>query len=150
MILFLVVKHFLFGRVNKILEERQADVTKTYEEADKAKEKAKALEADYTELMAKAKDESAEIVKNATKKAQVHSDEIISNAKAEANSIISRANDDIEHERQRTMNEMMNEISGIAAMMAEKIIKKEINQADHEALINDFIENVGDDVWQQK
>mgnify|MGYP003303175037 CR=1 FL=1 len=100
--------------------------------------------------MAKAKDESAEIVKNATKKAQVHSDEIISNAKAEANSIISRANDDIEHERQRTMNEMMNEISGIAAMMAEKIIKKEINQADHEALINDFIENVGDDVWQQK
>ncbi|MBE6841710.1 MAG: F0F1 ATP synthase subunit B [Oscillospiraceae bacterium] len=150
LILFLVVKHFLFGRVNKILEERQADVTKTYEEADKAKEKAKALEADYTELMAKAKDESAEIVKNATKKAQVHSDEIISNAKAEANSIISRANDDIEHERQRTMNEMMNEISGIAAMMAEKIIKKEINQADHEALINDFIENVGDDVWQQK
>ncbi len=125
LILFLVVKHFLFGRVNKILEERQADVTKTYEEADKAKEKAKALEADYTELMAKAKDESAEIVKNATKKAQVHSDEIISNAKAEANSIISRANDDIEHERQRTMNEMMNEISGIAAMMAEKIIKKE-------------------------
>lgn len=150
LILFLVVKHFLFGRVNKILEERQADVTKTYEEADQAKEKAKALEADYTELMAKAKDESAEIVKNATKKAQVHSDEIISNAKAEANSIISRANDDIEHERQRTMNEMMNEISGIAAMMAEKIIKKEINQADHEALINDFIENVGDDVWQQK
>lgn len=71
LILFLVVKHFLFGRVNKILEERQADVTKTYEEADKAKEKAKALEADYTELMAKAKDESAEIVKNATKKAQV-------------------------------------------------------------------------------
>lgn len=150
LILFLVVKHFLFGRVNKILEERQADVTKTYAEADQAKEKAKSLEADYTELMAKAKDESAEIVKNATKKAQVHSDEIISNAKAEANSIISRANDDIEHERQRTMNEMMNEISGIAAMMAEKIIKKEINQADHEALINDFIENVGDDVWQQK
>ena len=48
------------------------------------------------------------------------------------------------------MSEMKNEISGIAMMMAEKIIKKEINQKDHEALINDFIENVGDEVWQQK
>ena len=48
------------------------------------------------------------------------------------------------------MSEMKNEISSIAMMMAEKIIQKEISQKDHEALINDFIENVGDDAWQQK
>ena len=36
LILFLVIKHFLFGRVNKIIEERQADVSKTYAEADKS------------------------------------------------------------------------------------------------------------------
>ena len=111
---------------------------------------AKELETNYNELLASAKDESAEIVKNATKKAQIRSDEIIMNAKEEASGIISRANDDIEREKQRAMSEMKNEISGIAMMMAEKIIKKEINQKDHEALINDFNENVGDEVWQQK
>ena len=147
LILFLVIKHFLFGRVNAIIEARQADVSKTYEEADKSMTHAKELEANYNEL---AKDESAEIVKKATKKAQDRSDEIISSAKAEASGIITRANEDIEREKQRAMSEMKNEISGIAMMMAEKIIKKEINQKDHEALINDFIENVGDEVWQQK
>ena len=111
---------------------------------------AKELETNYNELLSSAKDESAEIVKNATKKAQVRSDEIISNAKAEAGSIISRANEEIAHEKQRAMSEMKNEISSIAMMMAEKIIQKEISQKDHEALINDFIENVGDDAWQQK
>ena len=150
LILFLVIKHFLFGRVNKIIEERQADVSNTYAEADKSMAHAKELEANYNELLASAKDESAEIVKNATKKAQVRSDEIISNAKAEASGLITRANEDIEREKQRAMSEMKNEISGIAMMMAEKIIQKEINHKDHEALINDFIENVGDDVWQQK
>ena len=150
LILFLVIKHFLFGRVNAIIEARQADVSKTYEEADKSMAHAKELEANYNELLASAKDESAEIVKKATKKAQDRSDEIISNAKEEASGIISRANEDIEREKQRAMSEMKNEISGIAMMMAEKIIKKEINQKDHEALINDFIENVGDEVWQQK
>ncbi len=150
LILFLAIKHFLFEKVNNILAERQADVAKTYADADQAKEQALALKADYTEMMSKAKEESAEIVKNATKKAQVNSDEIINNAKSEASNIISRANDDIERERQRTMNEMMSEISGLATMMAEKIIQKEINQKDHEDLINDFIENVGDEAWQQK
>ena len=29
-ILFLVIKHFLFGRVNKIIEERQADVSQPW------------------------------------------------------------------------------------------------------------------------
>ncbi|MBE6852841.1 MAG: F0F1 ATP synthase subunit B [Ruminococcus sp.] len=149
-ILFMVIKHFLFGRVNKILEERQADVKNTYEEADKSMAHARELETNYNELLASAKDESAEIVKNATKKAQVRSDEIISNARTEASNLISRANDDIAHEKQRAMSEMKNEISSIAMMMAEKIIQKEINRKDHEALINDFIENVGDDVWQQK
>jgi len=150
LILFLVIKHFLFGRVNAIIEARQADVSKTYEEADKSMTHARELEANYNELLASAKDESAEIVKKATKKAQDRSDEIISSAKEEASGIITRANEDIEREKQRAMSEMKNEISGIAMMMAEKIIKKEINQKDHEALINDFIENVGDEVWQQK
>ncbi len=148
-ILFLAIKHFLFGRVNKMLEERQADVTGTYSEANKTMEHAKELESNYNTLLSNAKDESAEIVKNATKKAQLRSDEIITNAKAEAGNLISHANADIEHERQRAMSSMKGEISDIAMMMAEKIIQKEINEKDHEALINDFIENVGDDVWQQ-
>lgn len=150
LILFLVIRHFLFGRVNKILEERQQDVSKTYSDADKTMEHAKNLENSYNDLLSKAKDESAEIVRNATKKAQVRSDEIISNARSEATDIITRANDDIQHEKQRAMGEMKTEISDLAIMMAEKIIHKEINKNDHEALINEFIENVGDDLWQQK
>lgn len=150
LILFLCIKHFLFGRVNKILDERKAEVTKTYADADKAKTEAKELEEKYTELMAQAKDESAEIVKKATQKAQVRSDEIIGKAKDDASGIISRANKDIEIEKQRAMNQMKNEISDIAMMMAEKIVQKELKKEDHEALINEFIENVGDEVWQQK
>ena len=34
LILFLVFKHFLFGRVHKILDERQNDVSETYNKAD--------------------------------------------------------------------------------------------------------------------
>ena len=88
LILFLVIKYLLFERVNKVLEERSNDISTTYSKADEAMNNAKKLEADYNLLLSNAKEESAEIIKNATKKAQIHSDEIIAQAKTEANNIV--------------------------------------------------------------
>ena len=97
-ILFLILKHFLFGRVNKAIENRQKDISSAYQKADETMENAKRLEADYTELMANAKEESAEIIKAASQKAVKRSDEIIQNAKNEAANITNKANEEIELE----------------------------------------------------
>lgn len=44
LILFLLFKHFLFAPVNKIIEERKSQVSKTYEDADEALKNAKNME----------------------------------------------------------------------------------------------------------
>lgn len=144
LILFMIIKHLLFGRVNKIIEERQADVTNTYKKADESLENAKKQEETYNNIMANAKDEAAQIVKSATQKALICSDEIMLQAKNNANNVLEKANLDIEREKIRAKNEIKYEISDIALMMAQKVISKEIDKKDHEKLINDFIENVGD------
>ena len=56
LILFLLFKHFLFAPVNKIIEERKAQVSKTYEDADAALEKAKNMETEYAEKLSAAKE----------------------------------------------------------------------------------------------
>ena len=144
LILFMIIKHLLFGRVNKIIEERQADVTNTYKKADESLENAKKQEETYNNIMANAKDEAAQIVKSATQKALIRSDEIMLQAKNNANNVLEKANLDIEREKIRAKNEIKYEISDIALMMAQKVISKETDKKDHEKLINDFIENVGD------
>ena len=53
LILFLVLRHFLFDKVNKVIEDRKNDVKETYRQADEAKENAEKLEAEYAELMEK-------------------------------------------------------------------------------------------------
>ena len=68
LILFFVLKHFLFNKVNAVLDARKTEVAKTYEDADSALNNAKQLESEYTEKLSAAKEESAEIVKNATKR----------------------------------------------------------------------------------
>lgn len=143
-ILFLVFKYVLFKRVHAILEQRQNDVSDTYNKADESLEHAKSLESEYSALMEGAKEESAEIIKNASKKAQLRSDEIISDAKKEAGSILAKADEDVEREKKRAQNELRGEISELAVLVAEKIVEKEIREEDHDKFINDFIENVGD------
>lgn len=144
-ILFLVIKHFLFVPVNKILEQRKDDVADTYNQANNALEKAKEAEAHYNDLISGARDESAQIIKNASQKAQKRSDEIINSAMADAQQIKSKAEADIEREKLEARKEIRSEISEIAVMVASKLVDKEINETDHRRFIDEFIENVGDE-----
>ena len=144
LILFLVLKHFLFKPVNKILDERKQNVEETYRQADEKLSEAARLESEYTEKLANAKEESAEIVKNATKRAQTRSDEIIAEAKKEASSLMVKANADIEKEKKRAVNQIKDEISDIALAVAEKVVEKEIDPKDHERLIESFISELGE------
>ena len=144
LILFLVIKHFLFDRVNAVLESRKTEVAKTYEDADNALTNAKQLESEYTEKLSAAKEESAEIVKNATKKAQARSEEIISEARDEAKGILDKAESDIEKEKKRAVNQIKDEISDIAMSIASSVVSKELDAKTHEKLIESFISEIGD------
>lgn len=144
LLLFLVLRHFLFDKVNAVLDSRKTEVAKTYEDADAALNNAKQLESEYTEKLSAAKEESAEIVKNATKKAQSRSEEIIAEAKDEARGIVDKANADIEKEKKRAVNQIKDEISDMALSIASRVVSKEIDGKTHEKLIESFIDEIGE------
>ena len=106
LILFLVLKHFLFDKVNKVIEDRKNDVKETYRQADEAKENAEKLEAEYTSRLEGAKEESAQIIQTATRKAQQRSDEIISEARTEAKGLVDNASREIEREKKIAVNQI--------------------------------------------
>ena len=62
LILFLVIKHFLFKPVNDIIEQRKHDVEETYSKADEALENAKESEKKYNDLIGNAREESAKFL----------------------------------------------------------------------------------------
>ena len=147
-ILFLVLKKLLFKPVKTVMENRQNEVAKAFIEADEAKAKAELLEKQYAEKMSMAKTEAAEIVKDASKRGDDRFEEIVSDAKKEAERITSKAHSEIERDKQKAMIEVKDHISEIAMMIASKVIQKDMNASDHDRLIKDFIDNVGDASWQ--
>lgn len=145
LILYLVFKKVLFGRVKAIMEKRKEEISGTYRDADAALNKAKSMEAEYTEKLTSAREESAAIVKDATARAAKRSDEIIEDAKKEAQSISAKAAADIEAEKKRAVNQIKDEISDIAVAIAEKVVSKEIrSDDDQKRLVDSFINGLGD------
>jgi F-type H+-transporting ATPase subunit b len=139
LILFLVIKHFLFDKINALLESRNAEIASTYEEADVALKNASEKEKEYTERLSGAKEEASRIVTDAAKKAQSRSDQIISDAKNDARETREKAITDIEHEKKQTVNAIKNEISDMAVTIASKVVLKEIDPTVHAALIDECI-----------
>ena len=144
LILFLVLKHFLFDKVNKVVDERQKEIEESYDRADEAEKNAQKLEADYNEKIGQAKEESAEIIRDATRKAQVRADEIIDEARVEAKGIRTNAENEIEREKKIAVNAIKDEISQIAFSAAAAVVEKDLTSEDNERLIEKFIDDVGE------
>lgn len=139
----LLLKKFLFKPVREILAKRQAKADADIREAEQAKEEAAAIKSEYEQNMLEAKDKANELLASAQKNAALKSEEMLREASAQATAIKQKAEADIAQERRKAVNELKDEIGGMAMDIAEKVIEREISEKDHEKLINEFISNVG-------
>ena len=138
-----LIKRFLFKPINNILEKRKELADKEIREAREAKEEADSLKDQYESSLTNAHAEAAQIVSEAQKEAQSKADAMVKEAQQEASDIKARAAADIEQEKKKAINEAKDEIGGLAMDIAGKVVEKEINEADHKKLIDDFISKVG-------
>ncbi|MBR4972439.1 MAG: F0F1 ATP synthase subunit B [Oscillospiraceae bacterium] len=141
---FFVAKHFLFGPVMKMIEDRQKEIDDMYADAGAAKENALALEAEYKGKLTVAAETSEQIVKDAVARGQSREEEIIRQANAEAAAIMDKATASIAQEKKKAINDAKDEISGIAIAIAEKVVAREIRAADQQQLVDDFINGLGE------
>lgn len=143
LITFLIIKKFLFKPVRKMLAAREEEVQDMYAVAQKAQTEAESMRSEYTERLAKAKEEAAEIVSSATRRATVRSEEILKESSQQAAGMIKKAEASIEMERKKTMNEIKDEIADLSVMIASKVVERDIKEEDHERFIEAFIDKVG-------
>ena len=142
--IFFVAKKFLFGPVMKIIKERQQEIDDMYTKADEAKEQASALRTEYEDKLSAATDQAELLVKEAVARGQRREEEILRQANAEANAIRQKASADIAQEKKKAINDAKDEISAIAMSIAGKVVERELNEVDQSALVDSFIDQLGD------
>lgn len=143
LITFLIVKRFLYKPLRKMLAAREQEVRDLYTHAETDRREAEAMKRDYTASIANAKQEAAEIVSSAQKRAEKRAEDIVEQANHEAAAAKQRAEESIEQERKKAMNQMKDEIADLSMLIASKVVEREVNPEDHKRLIDDFIDKVG-------
>ena len=142
----LIVKIFFLDKIKAILDQRREAADREISDAQAAHAEAEAIKATYEQNMRDAKAKADDILMNAQRTANSRSEEIISQAQAAAAQIKSKATSDIEMEKKKAINDAKNEISGLAIAIAGKVVERELNAADQSALIDNFINELGESV----
>ena len=145
LIIFLLYKFLLHNKVMAILDERKEKVASEIKAAEEAQAEAEAVRKEYSDRIEKAKEEAAAIVSAAVKRAGERETEIIAQANREAAAIKVKADESIELEKKKAINEIKDQIADIVIMASEKVCEKEISAKENEALINKFIAEVGNE-----
>ena len=145
LIVYLLLKKFLFKPVKKMIDSRQNEVDGMYADAERAQAEAERMREEYEEKISRAEEESEEILRTAGRRAQLRSEEIISEAEREAARTLERASEQIELEKRQALNEVKDSVAEMAIGIAAAVIERDVSESEHKALIDDFIESVNFD-----
>ena len=143
LILYLFLKKLLFKPVKNMIDSRQKEIDDMYSDADSSREAASVLKSEYEQKLEKANEESEQILKSAVRKAQLREEEIIAEANGKAARILERAEEQVELEKKKAINDIKDEVSGMAISIASAVIERDVKADEHQKLIDEFISNMG-------
>ena len=144
MIQLVIFKKFLLKPIKQVIADRKAKADSEIADAQKLRTEAEAMKAEYEQNLQNARTEANQIVATAQKTATARSEENVGEARAQAAALKQKAEADIAQERKKAVNEVKDEIGGIAMEIASKVVEREISEKDHKDLIDEFIKNVGE------
>jgi F-type H+-transporting ATPase subunit b len=147
-VLFLVLRHFLFKPVTEFMQKRSALVKEEVEEAKQHKKDALDLKEDYQARIDQAKKEAQAILEEGRKRGYEMQEEIVTEAKGKSEAMLQKAREEIDREREKARDDIKQELVELSVMMASKIMEKELDANTHRDMIHSFVDELGDEKWQ--
>jgi F-type H+-transporting ATPase subunit b len=142
LILFFVLKKFLWKPILGLMELREKEVRDMYDKADRAERDSAALKAKYETSLRRIEAEAQDKLAEAVKRGNVMAEDIVSSARKEAAIETEKARNAIREEAVRARMALRDYAVGLSFDLAGKILEKEVSQKSHEDLVAVFIKDL--------
>ncbi|MBP5580462.1 MAG: F0F1 ATP synthase subunit B [Ruminococcus sp.] len=139
LILFILLRIFLFKPINKMKSERTRTIQDNLDSAEKAKTEAEELRQQYEDSISEAKEKANQIIMKAHEDAESERSAIIRKSQEEAERIVADADKTIENERKRVLRQAQSEIADLAIEAASKIIGENVDDEKNRRLVDKFL-----------
>src|ERR1043166_213466 len=133
---------FAWGPLLKALEERQAAIRKSLDDAAQAKQELERLQQQSEKIIREARVEAERIISGSRGDAERLREEIKQKARGEADTIVKGAERQIRLETGRALQQIRKEAADLSVLIASKIIQRNLSKEDNERLIDETIRQV--------
>lgn len=142
-ILVLILKHFLWDKISKVIQEREDYIENKLTQADEDSEKARIYLVENERILSTSRQEGKKIIEDKKDKANALYSEIIADANKESKAIMERTKLEIQREKEKAEFELKKEVVDLAIELSTKALEEKVSESKQRELINDFITKVG-------
>lgn len=141
-ILFILLKYFVFKPIVKMLDKRRNDIAQSLEDVKKITQQKADWEKEHEKLLDEMNKQSSQIILSAKKNAEAIKLEMINDAKKEQAEIVKNATLNIENAKQKSILEAQKELTLLIISATQKVSQKIIDGKTNQALIEKTLKDL--------
>lgn len=142
-IVLILLKKFAWKPILSIIKERETSIENALNAAQQAKEEMKALRSSNEKLLADARLERDQMLKEAREIKESIVNEAKTKASQEGDRMIAAARETINNEKMAAVAELKNQVASLSIEIAEKILRTELsNEEKQKALVKNLLEDI--------
>jgi F-type H+-transporting ATPase subunit b len=143
LVVLFILKKFAWKPILGSLKEREDSIEDALRSADKAREEMVKLQADNEKILAEARLERDNMLKEARDVKQQMIDDAKNQANIEAKKMIESAKQVIENEKVSAIQEMKKTIASMSIQIAEKILKQQLaDSKEQQELVDKYLKDL--------
>ena len=144
LIVFIVIRKFLFNKVNFILDMRRDEIKKKYDDVDKEKAKVEKKKKYYDEQLKVMDREKATIIHDSREEGKKEKEKIIQLANEQAKQIHQKELEILDKAKQRIEEEAEEKVIDITTVMVKKVLEGALNEEMLSMVIDESITKLGE------
>lgn len=144
-VLLALLRKYAWGPLMNVMKEREDHIANEIDTAEKNRADAERMTKEAQEELKNTRQDAQKIIEDAKKTGKEQQQEIVAQARTEAERIKESARQDIENEKEKAIQALQDKVGSLSVQIASKVIEKELSEQDQEKLINEYIQEVGEE-----
>jgi len=133
---------FAFNPLMRLQKARQEEIRQAIHEAERLRDEAQELYANYKQQLAAAREEAAAIVDKARKMGEAAKADILEEARVQAEATLAKAREQIERDTRQALQRIREEVADLVVAATEKVTRAKLSGDDQLRLIQEAINEI--------
>ncbi len=141
-LMFLILKKFVFGHIGAALEARKNDIQERMDKLETDQKELDRLQEEVRQRLTEIELEAKSRIQTAIDQANAERDKLVAQAHQDSDRELEKARQTIQREKNLAVADLRSQLGDIAMQIAERVLNNALDAAQHQKVIDELIEQL--------